>query len=69
LADNDEAGKIMANKLKTHFGDGCIVSELPSNVKDVSDMNDEDLGYFVSKVDNLASLMVKLSNAHIQSNH
>jgi DNA primase len=64
LADNDEAGKIMANKLKTHFGDGCIVLELPSNVKDVSDMNDEDLGYFLKKVDNLASLMVKLSNAH-----
>lgn len=65
LADNDDAGKLMANKLKTEFGDSCISPSLPDNVKDVSDMSDEDLKKFVLELDDLPSLMLKLNNAHI----
>jgi DNA primase len=64
LADNDEAGRIMSNKLKTYFGPGCITPQLPQDIKDVSDMNDEDLKNFVSTVDDIGLLMVKWSNAH-----
>lgn len=65
LPDNDDAGKLMANKLKTQFGSGCAILELPNNIKDVSDMSDEQLKLFVNEVDDLGSFMVKLSNTHI----
>lgn len=59
IADNDQAGTIMSNKLKSFFGIGCITPKLPDSVKDVSDMSDEDLKKFVSEVDDIASLMIK----------
>ena len=65
LPDNDEAGQLMANKLKTQFGSGCAVLELPKDIKDVSDMSDDELKIFINEVDDLKSFMVKLSNAHI----
>lgn len=65
LADNDEAGQRMSDKMKSFFGPGCATPSLPSNVKDVSDMSDEELKNFVNKLDDIQSLMIELSNAHI----
>lgn len=65
LADNDDAGKIMSNKLKAEFGSGCITPKLPDNVKDVSDMSDTELKDFVSRVDDIGLLMLEWNNAHI----
>lgn len=65
LADNDQAGTIMSNKLKSEFGAGCITPKLPDNVKDVSDMSDKDLKNFVDKVDDIGLLMLEWNNAHV----
>jgi DNA primase len=65
LADNDDAGKIMSNKLKAEFGIGCITPKLPDNVKDVSDMSDNELKDFVNKVDDIGLLMLEWNNAHV----
>lgn len=51
VSDNDEAGDGMRDKLKAHFGHACITAKLPSDVKDVSDMDDGRLTEFVSKFD------------------
>jgi DNA primase len=65
LADNDEAGERMSDKMKTYFGSGCVTPSLPKEIKDVSDMSDEELKIFVDRLDDLGSLMIELSNAHI----
>lgn len=65
IADNDDAGKLMSNKLNTEFGLNCITPQLPKNVKDVSDMSDVDLKCFISELDDIESLMVKWTNAHL----
>jgi len=69
LADNDEAGERMSDKMKTYFGSGCVTPSLPKEIKDVSDMSDEELKIFVDRLDDLGSLMIELSNAHLQSKH
>lgn len=49
VSDNDEAGAGMAEKLKATFGHSLIVANPPSDVKDVSDMDDHRLASFVSQ--------------------
>lgn len=53
LGDNDDAGKEMARKLVNILGPTAIKAELPENVKDVSDLSDNELKEFVSKFDDL----------------
>lgn len=53
LGDNDEAGRIMAQKLKDTFGSGCIVPQLPEGIKDVSDLSDDLLKNFIDRFDDL----------------
>ncbi|MFZ9241642.1 MAG: toprim domain-containing protein [Sediminibacterium sp.] len=59
LGDNDEAGKNMSNKIKESFGSGCLVSSLPSMVKDVSDMKEDDLRIFVETFDEIVMSVLK----------
>lgn len=60
LGDNDDAGTNMSNKLITDLGSGkCIVAKLPDNVKDVSDLSDEQLKEFVAKFDNIVLSMLQ----------
>lgn len=51
LADNDEAGRSMAQRLKEDLGSIVITPKLPNSVKDVSDLNDQQLKDFVSGLD------------------
>jgi DNA primase len=55
LGDNDEAGKEMSNKLVNILGSSAVKASLPENVKDVSDLSDDELKEFVSKFDDLVS--------------
>jgi len=60
LGDNDEAGKNMSNKLLTDLGAGkCIIANLPSSIKDVSDLSKEELKQFISKFDNIVGAMLQ----------
>jgi DNA primase len=60
LGDNDEAGTNMSNKLITDLGPGkCFVAKLPNNVKDVSDLSDNDLKEFIKKFDNIVATMLQ----------
>lgn len=60
LGDNDEAGTNMSNKLLTDLGSGkCIVAKLPDNVKDVSELSDEELKEFVARFDNIVLSMLQ----------
>lgn len=51
IADNDEAGQGMANRLIQDLGSVVISPKLPEKVKDVSDLTDEELKKFVSRLD------------------
>lgn len=51
IADNDEAGQGMASRIKEDLGNLVITPRLPNNVKDVSDLNDEELKNFVIGLD------------------
>lgn len=51
IADNDEAGQGMANRLIEDLGHRVISPKLPSTAKDVSDLNDDELKSFVSGLD------------------
>lgn len=51
IADNDEAGQGMANRLLEDLGSRVIAPRLPRTAKDVSDLNDEELKTFVSGLD------------------
>jgi DNA primase len=55
LGDNDEAGKEMAKKLVNILGPTAIKAELPGEVKDVSELSDDDLKKFVSQFDDLVA--------------
>lgn len=59
VSDNDEAGKGMQEKMKAYFGHSLIVGNLPSDVKDVSDMDDSRLSEFVSKFDDELSYILQ----------
>lgn len=60
LGDNDEAGTNMSNKLITDLGSGkCFVAKLPNNVKDVSDLTDDELKKFIRKFDNIVATMLQ----------
>lgn len=52
VSDNDDAGKVMKEKLKSSMGSKIIAAQLPDSVKDVSDLNDEELTEFVHTFDN-----------------
>lgn len=52
VSDNDDAGMTMRNKLVSSLGNMVIPAELPSNVKDVSDLNDEQIQKFILQFDN-----------------
>lgn len=52
VSDNDDAGKAMKEKLCASLGNMVIPAELPSNVKDVSDLDDEELQKFILQFDN-----------------
>lgn len=60
LGDNDEAGKNMSNKLLTELGpEKCVVGVLPKNIKDVSDLNSQELKRFVAQFDNIVVSMLQ----------
>lgn len=60
LGDMDEAGQNMSNKLITDLGPGkCIVAKLPNNIKDVSEMNNEELKKLVFSFDNIVVAMLQ----------
>ena len=52
VSDNDDAGITMRNKLISSLGSMVIPAELPSNVKDVSDLDDEQIQKFILQFDN-----------------
>lgn len=52
VSDNDDAGNTMKNKLKSSLGNMVIAGQLPDNVKDVSDLDDESLAEFIHSFDN-----------------
>lgn len=58
VSDNDEAGLGMAQRLVEDLGHIVLHAKLPSNVKDVSDLTDEELKSFVLGLDDpLASML------------
>lgn len=59
VSDNDEAGKGMQDKMKLYFGHSLVLGNLPSDVKDVSEMDDERLSKFVSKFDDEISYILQ----------
>lgn len=52
VSDNDEAGQVMKAKMRDYFGTTLMTPSLPSYVKDVSDLDDNDLKEFVHTLDN-----------------
>lgn len=52
VSDNDDAGRDMAEKLKMSLGNLVIEGRLPESVKDVSDLDDEQLKTFINKFNN-----------------
>ena len=59
ISDNDEAGRGMSEKLKDYFGNSIIIGNLPSNIKDVSDMDNDELSKFVSMFDDEISYILQ----------
>ena len=59
LSDNDEAGRGMREKLKVYLNSSLITADLPEDVKDVSDMDDQRLSEFVSKFDDELSYILQ----------
>jgi DNA primase len=57
VSDNDEAGRTMAKKLSA-AADGVIVGNLPNDVKDVSDLDDQQLRSFISQFDDELSYIL-----------
>lgn len=47
VSDNDDAGRDMFDRLKTMIGKSVIDGSLPSEINDVSDLDDEKLKIFV----------------------
>lgn len=52
VSDNDDAGRDMKEKLSMSLGSIVIQGDLPSNVKDVSDLDDEQLQTFIQQFNN-----------------
>lgn len=48
VSDNDEAGRGMREKLRAYLGNSLTTADLPTEVKDVSDMSDDKLSEFAS---------------------
>lgn len=60
LGDNDDAGRNMSNKLITDLGPGkCIIANIPSQYKDVSDLPLEELKKFIQSFDNIVLSMLQ----------
>lgn len=59
VSDNDEAGQGMADRLQEYFSNTLVIGRLPSSVKDVSDMNDEELSKFVSMFEDEISYILQ----------
>jgi DNA primase len=59
ISDNDEAGKGMQEKMKSSFGHSLVIGNLPSDVKDVSDMDDKRISEFVSEFDDEISYILQ----------
>ena len=51
VADNDDAGKAMRDKLKLAFGSQMIAARLPEELKDISDMSDGQIEKFIHQFD------------------
>ena len=52
VSDNDDAGRDMKEKLRMSLGSIVIQGDLPSHIKDVSDLDDEQLGSFIEQFNN-----------------
>lgn len=52
VSDNDDAGRDMKEKLRMSLGNIVIQGDLPSNVKDVSDLDDIQLQTFIEQFNN-----------------
>jgi len=59
LGDNDEAGQNMSKKMIAYFGTGCIAPPLPDDIKDVSDLSNEELKKFIDRFDDILSSMLQ----------
>lgn len=52
ISDNDDAGRSMRDKLVQSLGSLVVPAELPVNVKDVSELNNEELKTYINQFDN-----------------
>jgi DNA primase len=59
VSDNDEAGRSMQEKMKAYFGHSLVAANPPSDVKDVSDMDNDSLREFVSRFDDEISYILQ----------
>jgi DNA primase len=59
IADNDEAGVIMTEKLIEKLGSMVTVVNLDKKYKDIGDMDDESIGKLEFQFDNSISAMLK----------
>jgi DNA primase len=59
VGDNDEAGQGMVQKLCQTLGHIATQGILPNTVKDISDLNDDELKLFIEKFDNTTLAMLK----------
>lgn len=59
IADNDEAGKIMSEKLIEKLGNAVTVINLDKKYKDIGDMDDEEIKKLEFKFDNSIISMLK----------
>jgi DNA primase len=57
IADNDEAGRAMANKLQSQL-ESVIIAHVPEPYKDVSDMKDDQISSFVAQFDDEISYIL-----------
>jgi hypothetical protein len=49
----------MQEKMKSSFGHSLVIGNLPSDVKDVSDMDDKRISEFVSEFDDEISYILQ----------
>lgn len=59
IADNDEAGKIMADKLTEKLGASVTIIKLENKYKDIGDMDDDSIKKLEFSFDNSISAMLK----------
>lgn len=60
VADNDDAGKAMRDKLKLAFGSQMIAARLPEELKDISDMSDGQIEKFIHQFDDELHYILQL---------